>query len=143
MRGKQIKYIGEFQKAVKMLYGQGYINMATHFPKAWELSEEYRSKPLPRISYDKRDPWKYMHRIELKKTKVPKYGPIHGYVPEVEENALDNWINKDKKFEEWIQKPRAKPWVLNDKSTHEPEDQKMLRNVMWNYIPPHRSNVFA
>lgn len=78
LQGKQIKIKKYINNALYLLMAQNVVHKVKQNPIRWELHEEYRKYGLPPISRDRRRPWKFTHLLKFERTKVPKYGPIHG-----------------------------------------------------------------
>eukprot|EP00448_Togula_jolla_P037403 CAMPEP_0170622288 /NCGR_PEP_ID=MMETSP0224-20130122/29048_1 /TAXON_ID=285029 /ORGANISM="Togula jolla, Strain CCCM 725" /LENGTH=122 /DNA_ID=CAMNT_0010948591 /DNA_START=27 /DNA_END=395 /DNA_ORIENTATION=- len=78
LKGGQMKNKRDINRALFMLQAQKVVYKVKQNPIRWEIHEEYRKNGVPRISNDERAPFKLMHNIKFKSTKVPKYGPVHG-----------------------------------------------------------------
>merc|ERR1712061_699317 len=78
LRGRQIKEKKHINNALYLLMAQKVIFKVKQNPIRWEIHERYRKDGVPPVSLDKRDPWALTHLLKFKRTKVPKYGPIHG-----------------------------------------------------------------
>jgi len=87
LRGRQIKEKKYINAALDLLSAQKVIYKVKQNPIRWEIHEEYRRDGVPRISRDKRDPWKLSHTLKFERTKVPKYGPAHGIYRDTPESA--------------------------------------------------------
>eukprot|EP00931_Biecheleriopsis_adriatica_P081050 TRINITY_DN543_c0_g1_i1.p1 TRINITY_DN543_c0_g1~~TRINITY_DN543_c0_g1_i1.p1 ORF type:complete len:291 (-),score=58.94 TRINITY_DN543_c0_g1_i1:205-1077(-) len=78
LRGNQIKYKRYVTPALQLLQAQKVIYKVKQNPARWEIHEEYRKYGVPPVSKDKREPWKFTHLLQFKRTKAPKFGPTHG-----------------------------------------------------------------
>merc|ERR1719217_1982742 len=79
LRGKQIKYKSDINKALYLLLQQKVIHKHKQNPIRWEIHEDYRQGGVPRISWNENDPWRYCNEIEFEgRTTIPKHGPTHG-----------------------------------------------------------------
>merc|ERR1711972_1186115 len=78
LRGRQIKEKKHINNALYLLMAQKVIHKVKQNPIRWEIHEEYRRHGVPPISRNTRAPWALTHLLQFEKTKVPKYGPIHG-----------------------------------------------------------------
>mmetsp|Transcript_34761 Transcript_34761/g.75900 ORF Transcript_34761/g.75900 Transcript_34761/m.75900 type:complete len:212 (+) Transcript_34761:49-684(+) len=78
LRGRQIKEKKYINDALYMLMGQKVVHKVKQNPIRWEIHESFRELGVPPVSGDKRRPWKLTHILKFDKTRVPKYGPIHG-----------------------------------------------------------------
>jgi len=95
LRGRQIKEKKYINDALYLLMGQKVIYKVKQNPIRWEIHEEYRMDGVPPISPDKRAPWRLTHLLKFEKTKVPKYGPIHGeYRQNLDERRRETRLRK-------------------------------------------------
>merc|ERR1719198_1174740 len=78
LRGRQIKEKKYINNALYLLMSQKVVHKVKQNPIRWEVHEAFREHSVPPISGDKRRPWKLAHLLKFEKTRVPKYGPIHG-----------------------------------------------------------------
>mmetsp|Transcript_62976 Transcript_62976/g.117107 ORF Transcript_62976/g.117107 Transcript_62976/m.117107 type:complete len:205 (-) Transcript_62976:47-661(-) len=75
LTGNQIKSKQAVMDALMMLERQKVVYKVKQNPKRWEIHADYMEGGLPRISTDKRDPWKFASKLKFERTTVPKYGP--------------------------------------------------------------------
>lgn len=95
LKGWQIKEKEVINKALYLLMAQKVVYKLKQNPIRWELHEEYKAKGLPRISYDRRAPWRKVNNIQLESWKVPRYGPIHGRRLPEDEKALAEYFKNE------------------------------------------------
>lgn len=95
LRGTQMKEKKHINNALYLLLQQKVIYKVKQNPIRWEIHEEYRKYGVPPISRDKRRPWRLVHLLKFEKTKVPKYGPIHGQYKEPTDFGLSWYKGED------------------------------------------------
>jgi len=78
LTGRQMKTKRFIIDALQMLQAQKVIYKVKANPARWEIHEEYRKYGVPPVSKFNREPWALTHLLEFKRTKKPKFGPVHG-----------------------------------------------------------------
>eukprot|EP00434_Breviolum_minutum_P000284 symbB.v1.2.000236.t1/scaffold4.1/size633627/18 len=78
LTGNQMKSKRFIIDALQLLQAQKVVYKVKQNPARWEIHEEYRKYGVPPVSFNKRLPWKKTDLLKFKRTKVPKFGPVHG-----------------------------------------------------------------
>ncbi|CAE8605356.1 unnamed protein product [Polarella glacialis] len=125
LRGAQIKEKGYINDALYLLMGQKVIHKVKQNPIRWEIHEEYRKYGVPPVSWDKRKPWAMTHLLHFERTKVPKYGPIHGqYRPQDRQFLIEHNLPLTQIHDPFL---RSDPFAVSDFRLRDPMPPKGSR----------------